>query len=253
MEIYFCCCIHSLFQLLHHALFQMKFILFLFIALVSCQIQNENFTLPTCKPNTLILKKRHRIAFISHDSAIATFFHNPEQGSRDAASIVDIDVEWNRYLTTTESRMAQDIRHAVDTNIDGIIASIPNDLVFEAIQYAHSKHVPVIVFNSGLDYAKNLGLARVMQDDFEAGLLLGQQIQLQNFSRPLAVHLSNMGKNTVNLRINGIQKAILGNEIGVLNLTETLTNSTFTPTRLITDKFKNGYYDSIISLGGSVS
>ncbi|KAG2235247.1 hypothetical protein INT48_004714 [Thamnidium elegans] len=190
--------------------------------------------------------------FISHDSAIATFFHNPEQGSRDAANIVDMDVEWNRYLTTTEARMAQDIRHAVDNGIEGIIASIPNNLVFEAIQYANSKRVPIIVFNSGLEYAKSLGLARVMQDDVEAGLLIGQSIENVNFSRPLVVHLSNMDHKTINLRINGIQKAMLGKKLGVLNITETLTNSTFTPVQLISDTFKNGLYDSIISLGGSM-
>jgi hypothetical protein len=84
--------------------------------LIFCQQLEEKFSLPSCGISTTITtqKKRPRIAFVSHDSAMATFFHNPEQGSRDAANMVDVDVEWNRYLTASESTMVKDIRNAVD-------------------------------------------------------------------------------------------------------------------------------------------
>ena len=45
---------------------------------------------------------------------MATFFHNPEQGARDAAAIMDIQVDWNRHLINTGSKMTKDIRTAVD-------------------------------------------------------------------------------------------------------------------------------------------
>lgn len=91
-----------------------------------------------------------------------------------------------------------------------------------------------------------------MQDDIEAGLLIGSSIENENFSQPLAIHLANMDNRTIDLSINGVQKAMLGKELGVLNITETLTNSTFTPI-LISDTFKNGLYDSTVLLGGSMS
>lgn len=229
----------------------MILIYLLLITIVSCQ--NVNFTMSLCGPSTNFKKRRPRIAFISHDSAIATFFHNPEQGSRDAANIVDVDIEWNRYLTTTEARMSQDIIHAVDNHIDGIICSIPNLQVYKSIQYAISKNVPVIVFNSGLEYAKTLGLTRVMQDDFEAGLLIGQHILKGNFTKPLAVQFSSMEKESSTQRLNGFQQAMSRKEMDVLKITDNVTNSTFTPAQLIADTFRNGKYDSIVSLGGSVS
>lgn len=76
----------------------------------------SQFSLPACGVTTTkLVKKRFRIAFISHDSAIATFFHNPEQGSRDAANIIDVDIEWNHYLSITPAKMAKDIHDAVDS------------------------------------------------------------------------------------------------------------------------------------------
>lgn len=104
-------------------LFGSYFIVITFIILggvVHCinKLQDElsEFTLPTCDLTTpIISKKRRRISFISHESAIATFFHNPEQGSRDAANLVDVDIEWNRYLMKSESKIVQDIHDAVNS------------------------------------------------------------------------------------------------------------------------------------------
>lgn len=216
----------------------------------------NDFAIPTCGPSIpALVKKRHRIAFISHDAVISTFYHNPEQGSRDAANIVDIDVEWNRYLTTTESKMAQDIRHATDDSaIDGIITSIPNQASFEAIQYALSKKVPLIVFNSGLQYAQQLGLARVLQDDQEAGLMLGEKIYANGkFTKLLVVQLANMEEGISYLRMKGITSAIGREAAGVLKIADNTVNSTFNPAHLVSETFLKGAYDSVISLGGSVS
>lgn len=96
-------------------------LLWLSLDTIHCQIQHKpkdelsEFSLPSCGITPTIPKKRRRIAFISHESAIATFFHNPEQGSRDAANIVDVDIEWNRYLARSESSMVQDIHDAVNS------------------------------------------------------------------------------------------------------------------------------------------
>ncbi|KAL9558812.1 hypothetical protein MBANPS3_000712 [Mucor bainieri] len=231
--------------------------LWLSLCAVYCHIQHDKrkdelseFSLPSCGITPTMPKKRKRIAFISHESAIATFFHNPEQGSRDAANIVDVDIEWNRYLTKSESKMAQDIH---DAGIDGIIASIPNESVFKAIQYAISKHVPVIVFNAGLDYALQLGLTRVLQDDVEAGNLLGEELYNAKFSRPLAVQLSSLDSGTSERRRLGIQQAI-GRAPALLEIYQDANiTAVSTPAQFVRDAFLSnpGAYDSIVSLGGS--
>lgn len=96
----------------------------------------SEFSLPSCgitTPATIPNNKRRRIAFISHESAIATFFHNPEQGSRDAANIVNVDIEWNRYLTRSESKMAQDIRNAVNSASDDMTLTLASMLTATSI------------------------------------------------------------------------------------------------------------------------
>lgn len=224
------------------------------LIVISCQ-QNLDYTLPKCGPigNAMRKRARPRISFISHDSAISTFFHNPEQGSRDAANIVDVNVEWNRYLTTSKEQMHESIRRAVDNQVDGIICSIPNDLTYEAVRYAIEKKVPVIVFNSGLKYANMLGLTSVLQNNYEAGIMLGENIVKANGSKPLAVKLASMEDAMISSRLQGIIQALLGVVPEILEIPDTLANDTFAPNQKIIDTFISGDYDSIISMGGSVS
>lgn len=122
-----------------------------------------------------------------------------------------------------------------------------------AIQYALDKKVPVIVFNSGLEYAKTLGLTRVLQDDMEAGLMIGENLAHGNFTRPLAVQLDSFDKRASEYRRLGIQNAI-GRKPVLLDLVESGNPST-TLDRLVRDVFLQspGAFDSIVSLGGSVS
>jgi hypothetical protein len=96
------------------------------ITLSNCEFNNltaldapPDFLVPYCG-FTQFKKKRPRVAFVSHDSASSTFYQNPEQGSRDAAGIVDLDIEWNRYLFNSGARMAKDIDTAVKNVIHRI-------------------------------------------------------------------------------------------------------------------------------------
>ncbi|KAI9245683.1 hypothetical protein BDA99DRAFT_543582 [Phascolomyces articulosus] len=205
--------------------------------------------LPNCSRSNASPPKP-RIAVISHDSAMATFFHNPEQGARDAAAIMDIQIEWNRHLINTGSKMTTDIRAAVDNRVDGIILTIPNDEIFEATQYALDNNIPVLVFNTGLQYAKRLGLTRILQDDHEAATMLGRELQRRGFSKPLVIHLEGLDNQTFENRFAGLRDAI-DNEPTLLNLHD--YNNTAQPLIKVRDTFlSNGSYDSIVSLGGSI-
>ena len=79
------------------------------------QLTFQKTTIPQCaisqhyNPN-----ERPKIAVISHDSAISTFAQNPEQGARDAAAILDVQIDWNRHFINSASKMIADIRDAVD-------------------------------------------------------------------------------------------------------------------------------------------
>lgn len=226
----------------------MLFLSLLFITVITCQ--QIEFTIQSCGLSSATQKKRkQRIAFITHESAISTFFHNPEQGSRDAANIVDVTVEWNRYMTTKEDEMHENIRKAVDDQVDGIICSIPNEITYEAVKYAVQMKIPVIVFNSGLKYANRLGLTSVLQNNFDAGVMLGENMVKANVTKPLAIKLNTMEDGASNLRLQGITQSMMGIVPGILEISD---NSSYAPTKSIVDTYINGGYDSIISLGGSV-
>lgn len=60
------------------------------------------------------MRDQLRFAVIAHYSILSTFFHSPEQAARDAAAIVNVDIEWQRHIVNTGETMAQDILDAVD-------------------------------------------------------------------------------------------------------------------------------------------
>ncbi|KAG0191348.1 hypothetical protein DFQ28_000361 [Apophysomyces sp. BC1034] len=188
---------------------------------------------------------------ISHDLAMDTSFHNPEQGARDAAAILDMDLTWTKHLVNTTSKMTADIRNAVDMGASGIILTIPNDGLLGAIHYALQKNVPIIVFNTGLEYAQQLGLTRVLQDDEEAGLILGQELKRRGYSRPLAVQFPGLDDSSCRQRLMGIRR-VIQNDPFVLSLSDYGTFAQ--PVAEIRNYFiANSSFDSLISLGGSIT
>jgi hypothetical protein len=104
-----------------------------------------------------------------------------------------------------------------------------------------------------LEYAKTLGLTSVLQDDMEAGLMIGENLAYGNFTRPLAVQLKSFDKRASEYRRLGIQNAI-GRRPALLDLVES-ANSSSSLDKLVRDVFLQspGAFDSIVSLGGSVS
>lgn len=125
--------------------------------------------------------------------------------------------------------------------------------MYDAVKYALNKAVPVIVFNAGLDYATSLGLTRVLQNDIEAGIELGQELSKRNYSRPLVVQIASFDQRASDRRIIGLQKS-LGAVPDILKISER-RNNTVTPEQHVRETFlsKQQQYDSVISIGGAVS
>ncbi|CEP15224.1 hypothetical protein [Parasitella parasitica] len=199
--------------------------LVLYLIKKSTQLTFRDTTIPQCATsNYYDPNARPKIAVISHDSAISTFTQNPEQGARDAAAILDVQVDWNRHFINSVSKMIADIYDAVDNKVAGIIVSIPNQDVLDAVRYAMSHNIPVIVYNAGLVYAEQLGLTRIMLHNYETGQFVGQELVKRDAvgSEPELMAISDF---------NDTQKAI---------------------TQLTTYLEEHDTFDSVISLGGSL-
>jgi len=97
---------------------KLYFILTLFIFNLirqTTQLTFQKTTIPQCATSQHYDPDvRPKIAVISHDSAISTFAQNPEQGARDAAAILDVQIDWNRHFINSASKMIADIHDAVD-------------------------------------------------------------------------------------------------------------------------------------------
>lgn len=134
--------------------------------------------------------------------------------------------------------------------MDGIILSIPDNTVFEAAQYARERQVPMIVFNVGQEYASQLGLTRVLQDDQKGGEILGQALSQRGYARPLIVQFAQSNDTACKDRVAGLHRtmAVASKPIMLQD-----NNSTVNPANEITRMYQQGDYDSIISLSGAVS
>ncbi|KAI9499446.1 hypothetical protein BDB00DRAFT_866325 [Zychaea mexicana] len=205
---------------------------------------------PSCAANetALVPSTRLRIAVISHFSIVSTFFLNPETAAREAASLLNIELEWDRHVVSSTEKMSRDIKSAVERGVNGMIVSIPSDEVFQAVKDAKQQsNIPIIVFNTGLEYAKRLGLTRVLQSDEKSADMMAQELQKRNYSNPLAVQIIGSGHlddTAFDARLNWISHA-LGRTVDVLpvyNIDDAV--------REVRDAFIAGPYDSIVSLGG---
>ena len=134
--------------------------------------------------------------------------------------------------------------------MDGLIVTIPNQLVFETIKEAVEDGMHVIVFNTGLEYAKQLGLTRVLQPDNKSSEMLAQELKRRNYSRPLAVQITSsnspLDDNTFNARADGLS-TLLNHTIDVISVKEA------DPSTVVSKALLKGNYDSVVSLGGMVS
>ncbi|KAI8636414.1 periplasmic binding protein-like I [Parasitella parasitica] len=217
----------------------------------SIQLTFRDTTIPQCATSDYYNPNdRPKIAVISHDSAISTFTQDPEQGARDAAAILDVQIDWNKHFINSASKMIADIYDAVDNGVAGIIVSIPNQDVLAAVRYAMSHNIPVIVYNAGLEYAKQLGLTRVMLHNYESGQLVGQELLKRGYSRPLVLQMANIPDISFTSRYDGVSEAI-GMEpelIAISNINDTQKSIT----QLAAYLEGHDTFDSVVSLGGSV-
>ncbi|ORZ06727.1 periplasmic binding protein-like I [Absidia repens] len=152
---------------------------------------------------------------ITHDTNFNQFYGNPVSGAIDAAALLGIDVIVNHHSGDLY-QMASEIRAAVDNGVDGIITTITDLTVLEAVKYAKSKGIPVVVYNTGELYSYALGLTRVLQSDLKVGIMVAQQLQKHGFNRTLAIsHKKNIEGET-NARLEAIAKFLNNDPYPVL-------------------------------------
>jgi simple sugar transport system substrate-binding protein len=169
-----------------------------------------------------------KISFVCATPATASFFAPIEQGAKDAASELGVDLSYTGLgKTVSPAAMAQVLQPAVNQHPDVLIVcnffpSAENPI----IKSATAKGIPVILSNSISDAAKVGALGTVGQADFAAGQQGGQAMIRLGVKHPLCVN-GVPDNPSVTARCLGFIAAFKGKGIGVktLNLPSTQYNN----------------------------
>ena len=113
-----------------------------------------------------------------------------------------------------------------------------------------SNNIPVIVYNTGLAYAEELGLTRVMLKNYETGKFVGEELLKRGYSRPLILQISNIQDISFSSRYDGVSET-LGFKPELMTISDS-NDTQKAITQLRNYLQDHDIFDSVISLGGSV-
>jgi simple sugar transport system substrate-binding protein len=149
-----------------------------------------------------------RIAVVTHGQASSPFWAIVRNGVEAAARQMDALVNYRAPDVYSLRRMEQLIDEAVAARPDGLVVSLPEAGLADAIRRAVRAGVPVVSINSGSDVAAGLGvLAHVGQPEERAGLEAGRRLVKAGTRRALCVN-QQIGNQGLDDRCTGLARAL---------------------------------------------
>lgn len=150
---------------------------------------------------------RWRFVFVNH-ALTNPFFVPAMNGSRDAASLVGVDVRWAGSTSSDVGQMVKAMRHAIAAKVDGIAVSIIDPTAFNgATRLALAHGIPVMSYNA--DGGKqNKRLAYIGQDNYESGLELGSRLARICSRGDVYLFIATPGQANIQPRIDGALDAV---------------------------------------------
>ena len=156
------------------------------------------------------------ISMITHGQATDPFWSVVQNGARDAAKDLGIELHYQSPQNFDMIAMSRIIDAVIATKPDGIVVSIPDiDALKGSIASASKKGIPIIVINAGSDIAKEIDiLTYVGQSEFEAGLKAAEEILNHNVSNVLCIN-HEIGNISLDQREQGFKKILIENNVKV--------------------------------------
>ena len=161
-------------------------------------------------------EKTITISMITHGQATDPFWSVVQNGARDAAKDLGIELHYQSPQNFDMIAMSRIIDAVIATKPDGIVVSIPDiDALKGSIASASKKGIPIIVINAGSDIAKEIDiLTYVGQSEFEAGLKAAEEILNHNVSNVLCIN-HEIGNISLDQREQGFKKILIENNVKV--------------------------------------
>ena len=159
-------------------------------------------------------EKTITISMITHGQATDPFWSVVQNGARDAAKDLGIELNYQSPQNFDMIAMSRIIDAVIATKPDGIVVSIPDiDALKGSIASASKKGIPIIVINAGSDIAKEIDiLTYVGQSEFEAGLKAAEEILNHNVSNVLCIN-HEIGNISLDQREQGFKKILTENNV----------------------------------------
>jgi ribose transport system substrate-binding protein len=138
------------------------------------------------------------------------FWETVEQGARDAAKELDVELKWEGTLTETEiAEQNKIIENMINLGVDGMaVAPLNNRATAKSVASAVSTNIPVVVFDSALDGEKHT--AFVATDNVAGGALGGKHMveKLGSGDRKILVLRYVQGTASTENRAKGFMDAV---------------------------------------------
>lgn len=150
-----------------------------------------------------------RIVFVTHGQAADPFWSVVQNGARQAAREVGVNVEYQSPDSFDMVVMGQLIDAAVASNPDGLVISMPDpDALGRPVREAIEAGIPVISINSGHEAAREMGvLTHVGQTEYEAGYGGGERMAAAGVTKGLCVN-QEVGNAALDRRCQGFADAM---------------------------------------------
>lgn len=160
-------------------------------------------------PSSAVPQENLRIVFVTHGQAADPFWSVVQNGARQAAQQVGVDVEYQSPDSFDMVVMGQLIDAAVASNPDGLVVSFPDpDALRTPVREAMDAGIPVISINSGHETAQELGvLTHVGQTEYEAGYSGGERMAEAGVEKALCVN-QEVGNVSLDRRCEGFSDAL---------------------------------------------
>jgi simple sugar transport system substrate-binding protein len=149
---------------------------------------------------------KYKFVVITHSTAVA-FFVPIRRGAEDAGQLLGAEVTYTGPPDFNIQRQVDFIRSAIAQNVDGIATTMPDPTAFnDVVKEAMDRGIPVIALNA--DAPASGRLAYIGQDNYEAGISMGEEIfkVLRGGHVLLCVRTTGMGN--MEARIKGVEDAL---------------------------------------------
>ena len=149
---------------------------------------------------------KYKFAVITHSTAVA-FFVPIRKGAEDAGQLLGAEVTYTGPPDFNIQKQVDFIKSAIAQNVDGIATTMPDPTAFnDVVKEAMDRGIPVIALNA--DAPASGRLAYIGQDNYEAGISMGEEIfkVLRGGHVLLCVRAAGMGN--MEARIKGVEDAL---------------------------------------------